>query len=137
VEEEAENGAIDDGNHYVAVGFSDDSAMGKDTAIAAADTFVSLHYNYISPDEEDRYAIEVGDNTAIRNTQVTSADGALYASFTIPVTFSYVAPTPEGPVEVSNDLAEGKFVLASAGPLNDGGVGYHSVRAFTEAAATP
>jgi len=139
-EEEDEDGTIDDGNHYVAVAFSDDDGMGDDTAIIGSTAFsgdsVAVYYNFV--DGRQRGSIAVGDNTAISNGNVEILDGALLATFTRPVAFSYTAPTPDGPQEKESDLAAGEYVLASAGPLDEEGeVGYHSVRAITEQPDTP
>jgi len=137
----AGKGSIDDGNHYVAVGLSEDSNMGEDSVIASVnEDSVSLYYNYVTgADREKRYSLRVGDDTPITEVfMVVSGDGALYSSFSTPTSFSYVAPTPEGPVNVDVDLAGGKFILASAGQLGpDGDLSKHSVRAFSEAAVIP
>jgi len=139
--EDPGDGAIDDLNHYVAVGFSDDPDMGEDTVIAASFGFpddtrsARLHYNYAR--RLTRTSIAVGDDTPIRNPGLRSGGGSLYASFDIPVEFSYVAPTPAGPVEVTNNLADGKYVLVASGPLDDQELSYHSVRAFSSEVVTP
>jgi len=134
-EENPEDGTADDGAHYMAVGFSDDDDMGEDTVIAASGRFVSLYYNYAGFGSKS--ALLVGDNSAISDTQEIRADGAFYARFTIPVSFSYIAPTPSGPVDVTNDLAAGKFVLAASGLSLGPKLGYHSFRSHTDDIATP
>ncbi len=53
-------------------------------------------------------------------SKVTSGPGFLYASFGRDVTLSYTAPTEEGPLDVTNDLAtESYFALLAAGRLDD------------------
>jgi len=141
-EEDPDNGSIDDLHHYVAVGFSDDRDMGDDTVIAASFGFarsgmsVQLHYNFVQ--RLTRTSIRVGDNSAIQDYGMRSGLGSLSATFDIPIVFSYTAPTPRGPVDVTHDLRAGKYIFVAAGPLDDkGSVSYHSVRASSAEMITP
>jgi len=140
-EEDPADGTLNDLNHYVAVGFSDDSNMGEDTVIASSFNFPNgtrsarVHYNIAR--RITKTSVPVGDDTAVGSNALSSSAGELYVAFDIPVVFSYVAPTPNGPVEVTNNLADGKYVLVASGPLEDHELSYHSVRAFSSEVVTP
>jgi len=129
-EEDPANGAIDDGNHYVAVGISDDQKMGQDSAIVSIDKeSVNLYYNFVVDDYYNSFA--VGDDSPILLTfLVMHGSGSLYSSFSTLPNFSFLAPTPVGPVFVNVDFASGQYILASAGP--SGEVGKHSIKAFSD-----
>ncbi len=133
-----DGGDGDDGDRYLALGFSEDSAMGEDTVVTTslAGTFdppSQLYWNVAA----SLYTVAVTgppqESNGVDFLDGAQEDSYYYVSFVRDSSISFTNPE-DGTATVDNDLGSGSYyLLVATGPLDEAGLpDQHDGRDTTE-----